>query len=65
MKFECWAIQDNRGRFIQHDAVVHFEAMRTVTFRSRKEAMVWLNNDMFWKHKAKPVKVVITIREKL
>ncbi len=63
MKLICWALQDKRGRFVQHDAVVHFEAMRTVTFRSRKEALLWLDNDRFWKDKADPVKVKITIQE--
>lgn len=63
MKLICWAIQDKRGRFVQHDAVVHFEAMRTVTFRTRKEALIWLNQDHFWKGKAEPVKVKITIQE--
>lgn len=63
MKLVCWALQDKRGRFVQHDAVVHFEAMRTVTFRSRKEAFAWLAQDRFWLGKAVPVKVKITVQE--
>ena len=63
MKLICWAIQDKRGRFVQHDAVVHFEAMRTVTFRTRREALTWLDQDRFWKGKAEPIKVKITVQE--
>lgn len=63
MKLVCWALQDKRGRFVQHDAVVHFEAMRTVTFRSRKEAFAWLAQDRFWLGKAVPVRVKITVQE--
>ena len=65
MKIVCWALQDKRGRYVQHDAVVHFEAMRTVTFRSRREALAWLAEDRFWFGRAKPVKVKIEIKEAL
>ena len=63
MKIICWALQDKRGRYVQHDAVVHFEAMRTVTFRTRKEALAWVKEDRFWHGRAEPVKVKITIQE--
>lgn len=61
MKLVCWALQDRRGRFLQHDATVHFEALRTVTFKSRREALIWLRNDPYWKGRATAVKVKITI----
>jgi hypothetical protein len=63
MRLVCWALQDRRGRFVQHDAVVHFEAMRTVTFRTRREALLWLANDPYWRHRATPIKVNITVKE--
>ena len=63
MKLICWALKYKRGRYVQHDAVVHFEAMRTVTFRSRKEALAWLQEDRFWFGKATPIKVKITVQE--
>lgn len=41
----------------------YWEAERTMTFRTRKFAQAWLDNDPFWKSKGDVVKVTITVRE--
>jgi len=61
MKTICWALQDKRGRFVQHDAVTHFEQFRAVTFRTRKQAVEWLKNDRFWYGRAETAKVCISM----
>jgi hypothetical protein len=63
-KTTCWAIKLKRGKFvcIPFD-MKYWEAERTMTFRTRKFAQAWLDNDPFWKGKGDVVKVTITVRE--
>jgi len=58
----CWVLEDMRGRYVQHDAVAHFEEFRTITFRSKKSALEWANKDLFWRGRVTPVKAVITVK---
>ena len=61
-----WAIQTNRGRFVNfpHHNLPHFEAYRIITFKTRRQAQEWLDNDRYWKDKAVVVPIVISTREK-
>lgn len=62
-KTVCWALIDARNRLVQHNAFAHFESFRVATFRTRREAQKWADNDLFWRGKVTPTKVTITIKE--
>jgi hypothetical protein len=63
---EAWAIKTNRGKFVNFPItnLPSFEAYRIITFRTRKQAQQWLDNDRFWNGKATVVPVIIRTVER-
>lgn len=62
-KKEAWAIKTKRGNFVNNPSALHWEANRTMLFRTQKEARMWLENDVYWKPLAKVVKVYLIVKE--
>lgn len=64
-KTKAWGLKLKQGKFVNFP--VHnlpmFEAYRIITFKSRRQAQEWLDNDRFWKGKAEVVPIVITTKE--
>lgn len=61
-KTRAWALRDKYGRFVQtHDDPRH--PFRTYIFRTRREASDWVMANQYWRQKASPVAVVITVKE--
>lgn len=62
---ECWAIKTRQGNFV-HLPVTNFvfEGYRIMTFRTRKAAQQWLDNDRYWKDKSTVVPITITTKER-
>lgn len=63
---EAWGIKLKRGKFVNFPTqnLPYFEAYRIITFRTRKQAQEWLDNDKFWQGKAEVVPIVITTKER-
>lgn len=63
---EAWGIKTKQGKFVNFPVynVAMFEAYRIITFRTKRQAQEWLNNDKFWSGKAEVVPLVITTRER-
>lgn len=61
----AWAIKSSRDNFVNRPPEYFWEADRTMLFRTRKQAQLWLDGQQFWKGRASVVKVVITIKEYL
>ena len=61
-----WAIKTKRGNYVNFPVVnlPLFEAFRIITFKTRKQALQWLENDRYWHDKASVVPIVITTKEK-
>lgn len=62
---KAWAIKTRLGKYVNFPVtnLAFFEAYRIVTFRTRRQAQEWLDNDKFWCGKAEVVQVVITTKE--
>lgn len=66
MKKYCWALQINGTRkYVARMLMFHWEAATTVLFRTRKQAEEWqtLQDNGYWRHRARPVKVKLQIDE--
>lgn len=62
MKKLCWALQYQRG-FVQ-DLSDHTQPLKTLLFRTRNHALVWLQDNPYWvKLKASPVRVKVMVEE--
>ena len=62
MKKLCWALQYQRG-FVQ-DLSDPSQPLKTLLFRTRNHALVWLQDNPYWvKLKATPVRVKVMIEE--
>lgn len=62
MKKICWAVKTVHG-FVQ-DNYDPYQPVRTIFFRTRKHAKVWLEDNHYWvRLKAEPVKVKVTVAE--
>jgi hypothetical protein len=62
MKKVCWALQYQRG-FVQ-DLSYPIQPLKTLLFRTRNHALVWLEDNPYWvKLKATPVRVKVMIDE--
>lgn len=62
MKKVCWAIE-HRGTFVT-DRRDFSQPVPTALFRTRKHALVWLEDNPYWSRlKAHPVRVKVTITE--
>jgi len=62
MKKVCWALQYQRG-FVQ-DLSYPIQPLKTLLFRTRHHAAVWLEDNPYWvKLKATPVRVKVMIEE--
>jgi hypothetical protein len=63
-RVKCWALKDSQGRYVQieHGAMPQ-EAFKNLTFRTQRAANEWLARNLYWYYKAKPVQVIVTIKE--
>lgn len=62
MKKLCWAIS-HRGAFVTDRNDPH-KPVATALFRTRKHALVWLEDNHYWSRlKAEPVRVKVSITE--
>ena len=60
----CWALKIKYEKFVNQPVFANYwEGDRTLLFRTKKMAQEWLKNSEFWKGKAEPVKVTVTIKE--
>lgn len=63
MKKICWAISTKRG-YATDTYTDPFNPIKTILFRSRLHALVWLEENPYWvKLGAVPVKVKVTVDE--
>ena len=63
-RIECWAIKVKGGKFINREWINNFwEADKVLTFRTRKDAKKWLEENPFWRGKGEVVKVTVTVKE--
>lgn len=60
-KSYCYALQDKRNRYVQDVEADPQIAFRTLTFRTKRDAIAWLSINSYWKTKASVVKVKIKI----
>ena len=62
MKKLCWALQYQRG-FVQ-DLSDPSQPLKTLLFRTRHHAAVWLEDNPYWVNlKAAPVRVKVMVEE--
>ena len=62
MRKFCWAIKVKSG-FVTENRDP-YQPVRTALFRTRKHALVWLEDNHYWlRMKAHPVRVKVTITE--
>lgn len=61
-----WGIKTTQGRFVNfpNHNVPYFEAYRIVSFKTRKQAQEWLDNDRYWRDRAFVVPIVIHTKER-
>lgn len=62
-KKTAWAIRTKRDYFVNRPPDFYWEADRTLLFRNRKQAQVWLDNNPFWTGRGQVVKVSVVIKE--
>lgn len=59
---KAWAVKDKFGRFVQsHNDPQH--PFKTFVFKTRRKANQFLLDSPYWRHKAEPVQVTITVKE--
>lgn len=64
-RIECWALKTKQDNFVHFPATnFMFEGYRIMTFRTRKAAQQWVDNDRYWKDKTTVVPIVVTTRER-
>ncbi len=64
MKLFSWAVADRHGHFMHRYVGSAFDGFTFATFRTRKAALEFLNNQGYFVDRGfKPVKVMITINE--
>lgn len=61
-KTKAWALKDSSDRYVKTYLAPH-EPFKTMLFRTQRDATNWVNGDSYWKNKAVPVRVVITVKE--
>lgn len=65
-KIQAWAIKTKTGKYVHFPGanLAIFEAYKIITFRTRRQAAQWLENDRYWCDKANVVPIVITTKER-
>jgi hypothetical protein len=59
----AWAIKTKKDNFVNRLPEFHWEAERTMLFRTQRDAERWLKGQPYWEGRAEPCRVKVTIEE--